>query len=349
MSEPIAEPIPEPRPEALSGPSAVPAVSDLRRIEMPSLAGLYARAGVDAARRAVRGSGAAGALPGHALAARSAGATTATTEAYRRLVGGEAFDGVHRRSLPSVLVHVLGFPVQVALMAEPEFPLPLMGLVHLSNTVEHRRPIRAEQPLWIRARAENLRAHRRGAQVDVITEVLGDDADPASPGEQDVLWTGTSTYLARGLRLSDAPAGRAGEAAGSSDESSGDAGRRPGGDVTPPPRTATWTFGPDAGRSWAAVSGDCNPIHLSGLSAKALGMPSAIAHGMHAAARMLEGREPEEAGHRWSITFEAPIRLPARVAVGAEDLGGGRIRITGWHARRRRRHFRGELQLPPRG
>ncbi|WP_010524589.1 MaoC/PaaZ C-terminal domain-containing protein [Nesterenkonia sp. F] len=163
-----------------------------------------------------------------------------------------------------------------------------------------------------------------------------------------MLWTGTSTYLARGLRLADEPAGRERSSAEPSAGSSGEAVRRSGGDVALPPRTATWTFGADAGRSWAAVSGDCNPIHLSAVSAKALGMPSAIAHGMHAAAEMLEGREPQEAGHRWSITFEAPIRLPARVAVAAEDLGAGRTRITGWDARRRRRHFHGELRLPSR-
>lgn len=316
--------------------SPAPAVADLRRIEMPSLASLYARAAADAAGRAVRGSGEVGALPGQALAARSAGATTATAEAYRRLVGGEAFDGVHRWSLPSVLVHVLGFPVQVALMADRRFPLPLMGLVHLSNAVEHRRPIGVEQPLQIRARAENLREHRRGVQVDIVTEVLREQADPAAPAEQDVLWTGTSTYLARGLRLPDEPA------TGSSEES----GRRADDAVALPPRTASWRFGADAGRSWAAVSGDCNPIHLSAPTAKALGMPSAIAHGMHAAAKMLEGREPQEAGHRWRITFEAPIRLPAQVAVAAEDLGAGGTRITGWDARRRRRHFHGELRLP---
>lgn len=340
--------------------SPAPAVADLRRVEMPSLAGLYARAAADAAGRALRGSGDAGALPDHALAARSAGATAATADAYRRLVGGEAFDGVHRRSLPSVLVHVLGFPVQVALMADRRFPLPLMGLVHLSNVVEHRRPIRAEQPLQIRARAENLREHRRGVQVDIVTEVLREQADPAAPAEQDVLWTGISTYLARGLRPPGEPAGRGGSAAEPSAGSAGSAaepsvgssgspeetGRRPGGAVALPPRTASWRFGADAGRSWAAVSGDCNPIHLSALTAKALGMPRAIAHGMHAAAKMLEGREPQEAGHCWRITFEAPIRLPAQVAVAAEDLGAGRTRITGWDARRRRRHFHGELQLP---
>lgn len=338
------------------GPREEPAGPGMsvRRIPMPSLAGLYARAGADAAVRSLRPAGAVGGLPDHAVAARSAGASASAVQDYRRLIGGEAFDGVHRRSLPSVLVHVLGFPVQVALMSEPGFPLPLMGLVHLSNTVEHRRPITVDQPLQIRARAEHLRGHRRGVQVDVVTEVLEVEANPADPAAE-ILWTGTSTYLGRGARLEEPDGGAAPEAPGhgapaSSETAKDEAARhRPGVDGAPPPKTATWTFGAGAGRNWASVSGDCNPIHLSALSAKALGMPSAIAHGMHAAARMLEGREPEAAGHRWSITFEAPIRLPSRVAVSAEDLGDGQRQITGWNPRSGRRHFHGHLQLPVRG
>lgn len=323
----------------------------VRRIPMPSLAGLYLCAGADAAVRAVRPGGAVGRLPEHAVVAASSGVPLRRLEEYRRVVGGEVFDGVHRRSLPSVLVHILGFPVQVGLMAEKDFPLPLMGLVHLSNEVEHRRPIGVDQPVQIRAQAQHLRAHRRGVQVDLILEVLSAEADPAHVAPEDILWRGASTYLSRGARLGehaaspdDASEESRTESAGAGRTGSGAAGR--GRDFTPPEKTALWRFGAGAGRAWAAVSGDSNPIHLSALSARALGMPGAIAHGMHAAARMLEGREPQEAGHRWGITFEAPIRLPSTVAVAAEELGGGQTRFTGWNPRRGRRHFHGHLQRP---
>jgi acyl dehydratase len=58
-------------------------------------------------------------------------------------------------------------------------------------------------------------------------------------------------------------------------------------DFKAPDPTALWQLGVDTGRAYAAVSGDFNPIHLSVLSAKALGMRRSIAHGMYLASRAL--------------------------------------------------------------
>lgn len=255
------------------------------------------------------------------------GASAEQLEAYRRLFGGEAFDGVHRRSLPSVLVHILGFPLQLQLMTREDFPLQLMGLVHLSNEVEHRHPVEAGQPLRLRAHAESLRPHRRGTQVDIVTEVY-----ESAAGEEPA-WRGVSTYLSRGVFLAGKPEGQEQSRSGRSG-------------FTPPAKTALWTLGPDEGRRYAAVSGDYNPIHLSGVSAKVLGMPSAIVHGMYSAARILEGREPDAAGHSWNISFEAPVTLPGKVAVGVEKPDERTQVFTGWEPKRGRRHFSGELRLP---
>lgn len=256
------------------------------------------------------------------------GASAEQLEAYRRLFGGEAFDGVHRSSLPSVLVHILGFPLQLQLMTRDDFPLQLMGLVHLSNQVEHRRPITAGQPLRLRAHAENLRPHRKGTQVDIVTEVFS-----VASAEETPLWRGVSTYISRGVFL-------AGKPDRTEESRSGSFG------FTPPTKTAQWSLGADEGRRHAAVSGDYNPIHLSGLSAKALGMPKAIVHGMYTAARILEGREPDSAGHSWSISFEAPVTLPGKVAVSVDKPDEKTHLFTGWNPKKGRRHFFGELHLP---
>lgn len=314
--------------------------AEIRRIELPTLPQVYLRAGWDAARSAVdrRSAGdGQGALPRHGVAARHPGVTSEQVEAYRRLVAGEAFDGVHRRGLPSVLVHIMAFPVQMGLLGGKDFPLPLLGMVHLRNMVEHRRPVTTGTPVQVRAWAEGLRAHRRGTQFDAVVEVLAEDADVEDPSEEDVLWRGTSTYLSRGVHLAGRPSAAEPEGQSARDE------------FTPPVKTARWRLGADAGRRYAAVSGDWNPIHVSGLSARVLGMPRAILHGMYAAGRMLEGREPERAGHRWSIRFEAPVRLPGTVAFhagpAAADADAGQA-FVGWDPRTRRRHFAGELVLP---
>jgi acyl dehydratase len=72
------------------------------------------------------------------------------------------------------------------------------------------------------------------------------------------------------------------------------------------------------------VSGDHNPIHLHRLTAKALGFPRQIAHGMWSLARCvaaLENRLPD------AVTVEArftkPIFLPGTVAFGQDPLADG--------------------------
>lgn len=204
--------------------------------------------------------------------------------------------------------------------------------MHLANEVEHHKPISPETPLQIRAAAENFRPHRKGTQVDISVEIYPQDVDVDSADEATLLWSGVSTYLGIGAYVAGKP--------------EGEQTRRGQGDFTPPRKTGQWSLGAGAGREYAAVSGDYNPIHVSGIAAKALGQRGLILHGMYSAGRMLEGREPEGAGHRWSIDFEAPVALPGKVAFAVEQISESTQRFTGWNARKNRRHFTGELTLP---
>jgi acyl dehydratase len=92
------------------------------------------------------------------------------------------------------------------------------------------------------------------------------------------------------------------------------------------PGRVTWRIGGDVGRRYAAVSGDHNPIHLHPLTAKALGHPRQIAHGMWSLARCvaaLENRLPDAV--TVEAAFKRPILLPGTVAFGQEparDRGG---------------------------
>ncbi len=88
-------------------------------------------------------------------------------------------------------------------------------------------------------------------------------------------------------------------------------------------QVAIWKVPGDIGRRYAAVSGDRNPIHLHGLSARAFGFPSAIAHGMWTYARALawlDGRLGD--AHTSTVEFRAPLRIPGRarlLAAGRDD------------------------------
>ena len=60
--------------------------------------------------------------------------------AYQRVCGFRTSD-----VLPPTYLHVLAFPVSVALMTEPAFPFPLIGLVHVANSITVVRPVRSER------------------------------------------------------------------------------------------------------------------------------------------------------------------------------------------------------------
>ena len=120
----------------------------------------------------------------------------------------------------------------------------------------------------------------------------------------ELVWEETSTYLRRGRGDESRPAGPRGGSSASFPEV--------------PTGPITWRLPGDLGRQYAAVSGDHNPIHLYPLTAKALGFPRQIAHGMWSLARCvaaLENRLPDAV--RVDVAFRKPILLPGTVAFGS--------------------------------
>lgn len=179
---------------------------------------------------------------------------------------------VLRDVLPATYLHVLVFPLQVALMVDRRFPLALAGLVHVRNRIVQHRPVDAAELLNLRSSARALRPNEKGAQVELVGEVrVGNE----------LVWEGFSTYLSRGASV---PGEIAPEETVTADLGSG------------APAQAVWDVPGDMGRRYAAVSGDVNPMHLSSLAAKAFGYPRALVHGMWTKAHALaaiEARIPE--------------------------------------------------------
>ncbi|AEI13231.1 MaoC/PaaZ C-terminal domain-containing protein [Cellulomonas gilvus] len=284
---------------------------------VPGLGGLYARGAAGAARRAVLRRPRAATVPDVEYRVRGVRADLAHLTAYQRLVGESASD-----ALPAGYVHVLAFPVATALLVRDDFPLPALGMVHLANTVEQHRPVGHDEPLDIQAVARDLRAHRTGTQVDLVVSVR-------SGGE--LVWRGVSTYLAKAvdLGLPAAP----------------DDARAPF--VAPLP-TGQWRLDAATGRRYAAVSGDRNPIHLSAASAKVLGFPRAIAHGMDTAARLLADVGPARGdAFTWSVEFAKPVLLPSTVATSVRRRPGGGFTLAAWDPRTARPHVQATLTPSP--
>jgi acyl dehydratase len=255
--------------------------------EAPNMAALFARAAFTA-----RGRG--GDLPDTRLARHGVEVEQADIAAYARVCHYPLAD-----TLPVTFPHVLAFPLQVALMVDRSFPLALPGLVHVRNVVEQFRPIGVGEALDLEVWAERFATHRTGATVDLCASVSAGGAE---------VWRGRSTYLARGAV---APEGA------------------PAADVDVPVgaverMAAQWRVPDDAGRRYAKVSGDVNPIHLSGLTAKAFGFKRAIAHGMWVKARALaalSGRLPDAL--TVDVAFRKPLFLPSTVILSTAAVGSG--------------------------
>jgi len=213
-------------------------------------------------------------------------------DAYAAVCGFPAKDVV-----PLPYPHLLAFPLHMAIMTDPVFPAPAIGTVHLENSVTAHRSIAIGESLAVTAHVGAAKPHPKGTIYEFVTEVRAADGDA-------VIWESTSTYLRRGRGDESAPGGS--------------------GFPDAPPSGIVWRLPADLGRQYAAVSGDHNPIHLYPLTAKALGFPRQIAHGMWSKARCiaaLENRLPDRV--RVDVAFKKPIILPGSVAFGSVTTQGG--------------------------
>jgi acyl dehydratase len=113
------------------------------------------------------------------------------------------------------------------------------------------------------------------------------------------------------------------------------------------PAAAEWSLGGDLGRRYAAVSGDRNPIHMHSLTAKPLGFPAAIAHGMWTKARALGALEPRlPDAFEVDVRFRRPILLPAKVELATSDQADGEeidFTVRGRGEKRGNRHLDGQI------
>lgn len=210
----------------------------------------------------------------------------AAVERYAAVCGFPARDVA-----PVPYLHMLAFPLHMQLMTDAAFPFPAIGTVHLENSMTQHRPVAIGESVSLALTAADLRASTKGRAWDMnVVATVGDE----------VVWESRSTYLR----------------VGKGDKENGDPGMALAAISAKGP---VWSIPENIGRRYGAVSGDRNPIHLYPLTAKALGFPRHIAHGMWSKARCiaaLENRLPDAV--RVDVAFKKPIFLPGKAQFGAE-------------------------------
>jgi hypothetical protein len=220
-------------------------------------------------------------------------ADAAQLAAYNKICGF-----VDSETLPITFPQVMVTSLQMVLMSQPQFPLPMLGIVHLRSSFVQKRPLRRDETYSVVARTGESRTVRAGLEFDLVTEFSLD-------GE--ILYTGLMTVL---YRIA-APKG----------------GGKPKAETLTPLLAEYHSFDApeDIGRRYAAVGKDYNPIHLFALTAKLFGFKRAIAHGLWSVARCAAlmqndlGHEPSEL----LVQFKQPLFLPGKVAVRFQKTGKG--------------------------
>lgn len=214
--------------------------------------------------------------------------------AYREICGFPSGD-----ELPMTYPQVMAAPLQMHLMVQKQFPLPLMGIVHVRQQIEQVRAIRPDEVLELEVSTAESRDVRAGLEFDLVTEYR--------VGEE-LVWKGVTSVL---YRMGGGP--------------------RKSGKTAPPPVPAqlaeyqSFDVPEDIGRRYAPISGDYNPIHLYPVTARMLGFERAIAHGLWSVARSLGLIQGLLAAtpKTLDVQFKQPLFLPGKVAVKITKTAAG--------------------------
>ena len=185
-------------------------------------------------------------------------------------------------STPITFPYALAGSLQLWLWSRPEFPVRVVGAVHVRNQIESFRELTPGEKLELRVRMGECRQVRMGTEHDIISELVDDSGK--------VVWTSTSTNMA------PVP---------------------PKDKKTPTPfvepafnEQTTFAVPKGIGLEYGKVCRDVNPIHIHPIGAKIFGFKTPIAHGMWAIGRALTHLERNDARMTSLVVrFRKPIPI----------------------------------------
>ena len=193
-------------------------------------------------------------------------------------------------NLPPAYLHVLAMPLHMQLFVARGFPVKVLGLIHLRNTIRVIRNIGLDAPLRLTVHWDTMRLTDAGQEYDFTTRY---------EREGEVVWEEVSTMFARG-NSAPKPGAKRPSIERSSHPESGTT-------------TQTLTIAENTGWRYACVSGDFNPIHLTARTAAMFGFKQAVAHGMWSLGRCLGAAADQLPAERIQVDtqFKLPVYLPS--------------------------------------
>ncbi|WP_334119364.1 MaoC/PaaZ C-terminal domain-containing protein [Limnobacter sp.] len=187
---------------------------------------------------------------------------------------------------------VVASPLHMFLLSRPEHPMPMLGMVHLHNSIDCIKPLEYGTTYDVLVRVGETRSISLGLEFDVHTQFL--------VGEE-VHWSSVMTILCR-VKGMPKPSVKSVPAEPLSALGA---------------RYVAVKVPENQGRKYARVSNDYNPIHLYAQTAKMFGFRQAIVHGMWTAAKTLSIVEAGlgSRARKFDLSFKQPVFLPSGIAV----------------------------------
>jgi len=194
---------------------------------------------------------------------------------------------IEKDQIPLCFPEVVTLPLVSQIVISNYFPLSPLGLIHIKNIIRQYRKIPTNQELLFKTFVSESRDVEKGIEVDFTTQILN---------ESEIIWECVAVLLSRKkYKKKD----------------------------NPPPlkeyqEKQMIKVEKDIGVKYAQVSGDYNPHHLYGWSAKILGYKKPIAHGMwtlQQAITTIYENEKMDFPYQVKADFKCPLYLPSDVMV----------------------------------
>jgi acyl dehydratase len=231
------------------------------------------------------------------LEARRVVLSPAHLRRYREVCGVPA----SAAALPPAYLHVVAMPMHMQLFIAKQFPVKVLGLIHLRNTIRVLQRLDVRAPLRLRVHFDTRRLTDFGQEYDFTTRYEQNGV---------AVWEEVSTMFARGI----APPKE---------------GKRPTIERSAHPQTGVATqtlqIAESTGWRYARVSGDFNPIHLTARTAQMFGFKQAVAHGMWSLGRCLAAASAQMPEEKMQIDtqFKLPVYIPSQAFARTWAVNGG--------------------------
>lgn len=218
---------------------------------------------------------------------------------YARATGGDAVPAFFEAQPVTPPFYCATWETAQALemFAGLEAPLPLGAVVHVSTEMVWARPLPPGDPIRCRVELDRVERTPRGLKLTVLSRNW--------MGAGQLCCQGTSVFMIKTRTPRDGESPRSQRPADAAPDEGGWT------------ELARWPLAAGAGRRYARVSGDYNPIHLWPWTARPFGFRAPILHGYALAARTAHTlvaqrlRGEPAALRRMRIAFRAPLPLPS--------------------------------------